>query len=149
MWQCVKCREQLGDNFEVCWNCGTSSAGIEDPGFRKADDIPAEEIDESPSPSAVTTTEESTAIQVLSEADASNRKLNENRPLDCLRCGRALNFVGTKSFHEGFQWGVFGDLGELFVNQESFDVYVCPKCGRVEFFVTGLGEELRPRKASD
>ena len=37
-----------------------------------------------------------------------------------------------------------GDLGELFVNKERFDVYCCPRCGRVEFFVDGIGEEYRP-----
>jgi len=40
---------------------------------------------------------------------------------------------------------VLGDLGELFVNKERFDVYCCPRCGRVEFFVDGIGEEFRPR----
>ena len=44
MWQCVKCREKLEDSFDVCWNCGTSKEGIEDPDFRKADDILAFEV---------------------------------------------------------------------------------------------------------
>ncbi len=66
-------------------------------------------------------------------------------PLRCPRCPSALDFVGTKKFHEGTHWGVLGELGELFVNRESFDIYVCPRCGRVEFFVDGIGEEFRPR----
>jgi len=55
--------------------------------------------------------------------------------------------VGTKKFHEGTRgWAFFlGELGELFVNREHFDVYVCPTCGRVELFVDGIGEEFRPR----
>lgn len=32
----------------------------------------------------------------------------------------------------------------LFENREHFDVYVCPRCGRVEFFLDGVGEEFRP-----
>ena len=36
------------------------------------------------------------------------------------------------------------DLGELFVNREHFDIYVCSRCGRVELFVDGIGEEFRP-----
>jgi len=52
--------------------------------------------------------------------------------------------VGQKRFHEGARWGFFGGLGELFVNRERFDVYVCPRCGRVEFFIDGTGEHLRP-----
>lgn len=66
-------------------------------------------------------------------------------PLACPRCGVALAYIGKKKFHEGSRgWGAFlGDIGELFVNRESFDVYCCPRCGRVEFFVDGIGEEFR------
>jgi hypothetical protein len=55
----------------------------------------------------------------------------------CLRCDAQLHCLGTKMFHEGVRWGVLGDLAELFVNRESFEVYVCPRCGHVEFFVEG------------
>lgn len=64
--------------------------------------------------------------------------------MHCVRCATNLDYVGTKRFHEGSRWGVLGDLGELFVRRESFDVFVCPRCGRVEFFVEGIGEEFRP-----
>ena len=126
MWQCVKCREKLEDSFDVCWNCGTSKDGVEDPDFRKADEVPPEEGSE-PSADAVEPGDEP-----------------ERNPIMCLRCQRQLDHVGTKSFHEGTRWGVFGDLGELFVNKERFDVFCCPRCGRVEFFVAGIGEHLRP-----
>ena len=43
--------------------------------------------------------------------------------------------MGTKAFHEGNRWGALGDIGELFVNKENFEVYSCPRCGHVEFFV--------------
>jgi len=66
-------------------------------------------------------------------------------PIRCPRCLANLDFVGTRRFHEGTRWGLMGEIGELFVNQESFDVYVCPRCGRVEFFVDGIGEEFRPK----
>lgn len=68
----------------------------------------------------------------------------EPHPLTCPRCEVALDFVGTKKFHEGARWGVLGDLGELFVNKERFDVYVCGRCGRVELFIDGIGEQFRP-----
>ena len=66
-------------------------------------------------------------------------------PMQCPRCDRALQFVGTKRFHEGTRWGLLGELGELFVNREQFDVYVCQRCGRVELFIDGIGEAFRPR----
>lgn len=140
MWHCPKCRERLNDDFEVCWSCGTSKDGVEDPDFRKADD---------PGPPSDVGVEESTAIQEISEKHAGGRKKAQDPALDCPRCRRRLKFVGTKAFHEGTSWGgFFGDLGEFFVNKESFDVYVCQRCGRVEFFVSGIGEEFRPREES-
>ena len=39
---------------------------------------------------------------------------------------------------------VLGELGELFVNKERFDVFVCGRCGRVELFIDGIGEQFRP-----
>ena len=125
MWQCVKCRENLEDTYDTCWNCGTSQDGVEDPAFRTADDHsyepPAEAVE-----------------------DAERAAEPEEDPITCLRCRCRLDFVGTKNFHEGTRWGVLGDIGELFVNKQRFDVYCCPKCGRVEFFVDGIGEQFRP-----
>jgi hypothetical protein len=39
MWECPKCHERHEDSFEVCWKCGTSKTGVEDPGFQTADQI--------------------------------------------------------------------------------------------------------------
>ena len=71
-----------------------------------------------------------------------------NDPIVCPRCETKLEFVGTRDFHEGTRWGVLGDLGELFVNKQRFDVFLCPRCGRVELFIDGIGEELRPQPAA-
>jgi DNA-directed RNA polymerase subunit RPC12/RpoP len=69
---------------------------------------------------------------------------NTINPMVCSRCKTDLSYVGTKSFHEGTRWGVLGELGELFVNKQHFDVYVCNRCGKVELFIDGIGEEFRP-----
>ncbi len=37
MWQCTKCGEEVGHDMDVCWNCGTSQDGVEDPKFRRDD----------------------------------------------------------------------------------------------------------------
>ena len=63
--------------------------------------------------------------------------------VSCLRCRTSLERVGTKTFHEGINWGILGELGELFVKRATFDVYHCPDCGHVEFFMDGVGEPLR------
>ncbi len=67
------------------------------------------------------------------------------KTISCPNCHVSLAYAGTKKFHEGTRWGLLGDLGELFVNKETFDVYYCPRCGKVEFFVDGIGEDLRPQ----
>jgi hypothetical protein len=46
MWSCPKCRAKVDDSFEVCWSCGTSAEGEEDPAFVRADD--AGPIDDPP-----------------------------------------------------------------------------------------------------
>ena len=67
---------------------------------------------------------------------AEETEINK-KEIDCLRCGIKLLYSGNYNFHEGNRYGVFGNLFELFVNKESFDIYVCPKCGKVEFYVPG------------
>lgn len=74
-------------------------------------------------------------------------RLEEPDPIRCPRCDTVLDYVGNKRFREGGGWGVLGDLGELFARRERFDVYVCPRCGRVEFFIDGIGDESRPKQA--
>ena len=37
MWECQKCHEQHEDSLVVCWNCGTSKEGVEDPTFDKVE----------------------------------------------------------------------------------------------------------------
>src|SRR5262245_6002187 len=39
MWSCPKCRAKVDDSFELCWACGTSPVGEEDPAFARADDV--------------------------------------------------------------------------------------------------------------
>ena len=40
-------------------------------------------------------------------------------PMTCARCNQPIQYVGTKKFHEGTRWGVFGELGELFTNRKK------------------------------
>ena len=38
MWPCPKCQSRISDDFDVCWGCGTTADGVEDPNFVTADD---------------------------------------------------------------------------------------------------------------
>jgi hypothetical protein len=46
MWTCPKCRAKVDDGFEVCWSCGTTPDGLEDPDFVTTDQ--AEPIEDPP-----------------------------------------------------------------------------------------------------
>ena len=56
------------------------------------------------------------------------------KKINCLRCDVPMILSGNYKFHEGTKFGLFGNLLEAFVNRESFDLYICPECGKVEFF---------------
>jgi hypothetical protein len=117
MWTCSKCGESVEDTFDVCWKCGTSWDGVKDPAVQTVPE------DETPVPAP---------------------EPNSRKPIDCARCHETLQYVGRKRFHEGTNWGILGEIGELFVKREHFDVYVCARCRGVEFFVDGIGEQFRP-----
>ncbi|WP_029902176.1 hypothetical protein [Prevotella sp. 10(H)] len=59
----------------------------------------------------------------------------EKNELKCLRCNVKLFLSGNYKFHEGMRVGFLGNIFESVGNKESFDLYVCPKCGKVEFFI--------------
>jgi hypothetical protein len=107
MWKCLNCSEDVPDNLAVCWNCEADKLGVV--------------------PSVAEKNDESELKQFLSE---------KHRPKNCIRCNSALTFTGTKAFREGTNWGMLGDFGEFFDGHLSLEMYVCPKCLRVEFFVS-------------
>ena len=45
MWTCTKCGSKIDPSFDLCWKCGTTAEGVEDPTFVVADEV---EPDESP-----------------------------------------------------------------------------------------------------
>jgi len=75
----------------------------------------------------------------LSEINRENGIIPQGpKSIECLRCKVPLNYQGNFRFHEGTRLGAFGDLFELFTNRESFDLFSCPNCGKVEFFLPGF-----------
>jgi hypothetical protein len=49
MWRCPKCHTKVDDSFEVCWSCGTTPEGVEDPNFLTADQVEPEDLEEASS----------------------------------------------------------------------------------------------------
>jgi len=78
-------------------------------------------------------------------SDAEVQEIRERleKSKKCLRCSSLMAYAGTKQFHEGSRMGVLGDLAELFVGREGYDVYYCTRCGKVEFYMDGIGDAER------
>lgn len=115
IWNCTACGEDNDSDFGICWNCGAQSdGGPPDPEFVHDD--------------------------VLLVDDG----VPEARDLKCLRCGAPMQTLGRLRFHEGTRAlpVIYGQLGELLVNRESFDAYACTgaNCGHVEFFLITLAQ---------
>ena len=70
------------------------------------------------------------------------QELQEHLAIECPHCKAALGYLGRKRFYaEG------GLLTEIFLptffHREKYDVYVCSRCGHLEFFLAKIGEGLR------
>ena len=39
MWTCPRCSAEVDEGFELCWQCGTSSDGVENPDFVREIDV--------------------------------------------------------------------------------------------------------------
>ena len=61
--------------------------------------------------------------------------------LSCLRCGAWMRFIKCEKFQLGQTGWVLGDLPNLFAGAMEIEIYVCPKCGKIELF--------QPEAASD
>jgi len=62
------------------------------------------------------------------------------KKLNCLRCKTTMKFEQTIKLHEGTNWGAIGEIGHLFTNKESFDLYLCPNCEKIEFFAPSVSK---------
>jgi hypothetical protein len=49
-WICRKCQESVPANFEVCWSCGTTIDGMEDPAFLATFRVDEDDSNETPPP---------------------------------------------------------------------------------------------------
>lgn len=127
MWTCRRCETEVEDSFGMCWNCGTAKDGTPDPNFHNE------------------------AATEGNRSRVERQGVGQSRLLKCLRCQTPLQFLGRRSFEEGQNQRSGLDpltmaldvFSTVFRQQEYLDVYCCPRCGKVEIFVDGVGEELR------
>src|SRR5262245_65130048 len=106
MWNCLNCTEQVPDEFEVCWKCEANREGRMPVLNLSGEDLEDE-----------------------SQKDFLNEKF---RPKNCVRCNVLMTYAGRQEFHEGTMWETL----ELQVNRTNLEMYFCPSCLRVEFFLS-------------
>jgi hypothetical protein len=104
-------------------------SGLSDAQLRHMVNVTADEY----RPEAIAIANEQLVLRELNPGPEDGD--SEQPTHDCLRCKSEMSFGGQKRFHEGARLGVLGGLGELLVNREYFDMWVCQKCGHVEFFM--------------
>ncbi len=45
-----------------------------------------------------------------------------------------MNYMGTQTFQLGKTGWILGDIPNLIAGAMEMEIYLCPKCGKVEFF---------------
>jgi hypothetical protein len=130
-WTCSKCGETVDAGFLVCWSCGTSIEGVEDPSFVRADE-------------SVPGAEESAEVTFLDDPDLEE-PIPGSDPRPCLRCQGPLEagFIadyGHARTMKPSEW-VAGTpqpsfwtgtwIGE---RRHPIQAFRCAPCGHLEFW---------------
>ena len=65
------------------------------------------------------------------------------KEMQCLRCGGKMAHRMREKLQLGQTGWIFGDLPNLIAGALETDIYCCPQCGKLEFFVSTMsdGEE--------
>lgn len=56
--------------------------------------------------------------------------------IKCLRCETEMAFIGKERLQLGKTSWITGDLSNLLSGALEVGIYVCPSCGKIEFFQT-------------
>ena len=59
----------------------------------------------------------------------------------CLRCGQEMNHIRTEKLQLGQTGWILGDIPNLLAGAMEVDIYSCPQCGKLEFFLADTKEE--------
>lgn len=61
--------------------------------------------------------------------------------LFCLRCNEEMNHVKREKLQLGKRGWLLGDIPNLVAGAMEVDIYVCPSCRKLEFFLLEAQEE--------
>ncbi|MEA4816255.1 MAG: hypothetical protein VB120_05280 [Lachnospiraceae bacterium] len=54
--------------------------------------------------------------------------------MNCLRCNSEMKFLGKEDIQLGHVGFLTGTLGNLFSGSLAVEIFLCPACGKIEFF---------------
>lgn len=58
------------------------------------------------------------------------------REIKCLRCDASMRYIKREKLQLGQTGWILGDLPNLISGAMEVDIYSCPDCGKVEFFLS-------------
>lgn len=64
----------------------------------------------------------------------------------CLRCQKEMSHMKREKLQLGETGWILGDLPNLFAGAMEVDIYICPVCKKLEFFLAEELEEESPQK---
>ena len=64
----------------------------------------------------------------------------------CLRCEQKMNHIRTEKLQLGQTGWILGDLPNLLAGAIEVDIYACPKCKKIEFYLADSSEDGLPQK---
>lgn len=72
------------------------------------------------------------------DAPYPDEEADTGEPLECLRCDVELRYLGTVQLERG--GAGLAALGGL-IQEDHIDVFMCPRCGKIELFAGSATEE--------
>ena len=66
--------------------------------------------------------------------------------ISCLRCGQKMSYIMTEKLQLGQTGWLLGDLPNLLAGAMEVEIYTCPGCRRIEFFLADSGDDRVPQK---
>ncbi len=68
------------------------------------------------------------------EEAARDSEDSENTGFGCLRCGTPMEYLKKEKIQLGEQGGFGGSFNHLIAGSLSVHIFMCPLCGKIEFF---------------
>lgn len=67
------------------------------------------------------------------------------KTINCLRCDIPMRYIRTEKLQLGQTGWLLGDLPNLLAGALEVELYTCPNCGKLEFFLAEDKQEEIPQ----